>query len=266
MERTSWLGGRHVLRLGHYDSEEQAARAYDKAALRLHPRNTVKLNYPLKDDLDQAGELPPEPLLEAKLRGQQLTSCFRRVSRAKESNRWLTRIGYEGRQIQLGTYASHVQAACAYDKAALRLKPENKVKLNHPLEDYLDKAGQLLPEPRLEAKLRGHLVAPALSSITHADKALTSNFRGVYHCRSFFRNRWNARIWYQGRCLYLGIYASDEQAARAYDKAALRLKPRDQVRLNFPLKDYLDEAGELLPERPWRDRFKVTSQSISWVA
>lgn len=45
----------------------------------------------------------------------------------------------------------------------------------------------------------------------------SSGYRGVY-CRG---GRWNAQIQYAGRKMYLGVYNSQVEAAKAYDKAAL---------------------------------------------
>jgi hypothetical protein len=59
-----------------------------------------------------------------------------------------------------------------------------------------------------------------------------SQYKGVVWDRS--RNLWSARIGHQGRTLYLGRFVSEEDAARAYDKAACE-KWGEFARLNFPL-------------------------------
>lgn len=59
----------------------------------------------------------------------------------------------------------------------------------------------------------------------------TSGFRGVTRHRS--RGKWQAAIKLPGKSIYLGVFDSIEEAARAYDTAALR-RFGDFARPNFP--------------------------------
>jgi hypothetical protein len=47
----------------------------------------------------------------------------------------------------------------------------------------------------------------------------SSGYKGIYFCRRY--KRWKARLRVSGRCLRLGSFHTKEQAAAAYDKAAL---------------------------------------------
>eukprot|EP01138_Halocafeteria_seosinensis_P011785 gb/GECG01012043.1/.p1 GENE.gb/GECG01012043.1/~~gb/GECG01012043.1/.p1 ORF type:complete len:553 (+),score=87.60 gb/GECG01012043.1/:1-1659(+) len=51
-----------------------------------------------------------------------------------------------------------------------------------------------------------------------AEGKCSFGYRGVY-CRS---GRWNAQIQYAGRKMYLGVFSSQVEAAKAYDEAAIR--------------------------------------------
>lgn len=63
-----------------------------------------------------------------------------------------------------------------------------------------------------------------------AGKKLSSRYRGV--CWNKKNKRWQAAINSSGRYLYLGSYVSEEDAARAFDRAAIRIRGR-KARINF---------------------------------
>lgn len=79
-----------------------------------------------------------------------------------------------------------------------------------------------------------------------SNKKLTSRFRGV--CWNKKNKRWQAAINSSGRYLYLGSYASEQEAAKAFDKAALRIRGK-KARLNYRYCDYVDSAGNLLEDK-----------------
>ena len=62
------------------------------------------------------------------------------------------------------------------------------------------------------------------------DKRNSSGYRGVH----FQRNRWVARLAKDGKRIWLGAYATKEEAAKAYDKAAKELYG-EKAYLNLPL-------------------------------
>eukprot|EP00198_Chlamydomonas_reinhardtii_P010124 XP_001699461.1 predicted protein [Chlamydomonas reinhardtii] len=67
-------------------------------------------------------------------------------------------------------------------------------------------------------------------------------FRGV--CYNRMTRRWQAGIAAHGRAISLGAFDAEEDAARIYDKAALRIRGL-KATVNFPVRDYLLPDGAL---------------------
>jgi hypothetical protein len=57
------------------------------------------------------------------------------VSLEKGRNKWLAYINYNGKRIHLGRFDSEIEAARAYDRAAIKYHGEF-ARLNFPREDY----------------------------------------------------------------------------------------------------------------------------------
>jgi hypothetical protein len=70
-------------------------------------------------------------------------------------------------------------------------------------------------------------------------KNTSSRFIGVYFDKC--ADRWVAQIRYQGKQLFLGRFDSEIEAARAYDRAAIKYHG-EFARLNFPREDYANET------------------------
>ncbi|CAD7704786.1 unnamed protein product [Ostreobium quekettii] len=81
----------------------------------------------------------------------------------------------------------------------------------------------------------------ALFDGSQIGKKLSSRYRGV--CWNKKNRRWQAAINSSGKYLYLGSYVSEEEAARAFDRAAVRIRGR-KARINFKFEDYADEDLE----------------------
>ncbi|CAI5963053.1 unnamed protein product [Closterium sp. NIES-64] len=142
------------------------------------------------------------------------TSKFRGVTHHCRTGRWeAPHIWEEGRQVYLGGFDSEKQAALMYDIAALKMRGED-AQTNLPPEEYTKytKEIEAVPKEELILLLRRHSKGFARG---------TSKYRGVTKHQ---KGRWEARIGHvEGkRYDYLGLFDTQEQAAMAYDRAAVR--------------------------------------------
>jgi hypothetical protein len=135
----------------------------------------------------------------------------------------------KGKQVYLGGYAREEEAARAYDKAAIKYWGQN-ANLNFPRTDYLE----------WETEIANTATAQYVAQLRRGSTGFSrgaSRFRGV--TRHHQHGRWEARIGrvLGNRYLYLGTFASEEEAARAYDVAALHHRGPKAV-TNFARESY----------------------------
>ena len=138
--------GRQVY-LGGYLTEEDAARAYDKAAIAFLGLN-ANLNFPFaeyQDFVDDTRSRTADEVV-AELRRESVgfargQSQYRGVTKHSKhgAERWEARIGkvMGNKYIYLGTYSTAKEAAVAYDKAAVKFHGVKSM-TNFPLNNYKD--------------------------------------------------------------------------------------------------------------------------------
>ncbi|KAK9912272.1 hypothetical protein M0R45_036142 [Rubus argutus] len=134
----------------------------------------------------------------------------------------------KGRQ---GAYDSEDAAAHTYDLAALKYWGPGTI-LNFPIETYTKEIDEMQKVSKEEY----------LASLRRRSSGFSrgvSKYRGV--ARHHHNGRWEARIGrvFGNKYLYLGTYNTQEEAAAAYDVAAIEYRGTNAV-TNFDISNYID--------------------------
>ncbi|KAI3760980.1 hypothetical protein L1987_51384 [Smallanthus sonchifolius] len=169
----------------------------------------------------------------------QRTSQYRGVTRHRWTGRYEAHLWdnsckkegqtRKGRQVYLGGYDMEEKAARAYDLAAVKYWGPS-THINFPLENYAQELEEMKNMSRQEY-------------VAHLRRRSSGFSRGASIYRGVTRHhqhgRWQARI---GRVagnkdLYLGTFSTQEDAAEAYDVAAIKFRGVNAV-TNFDISRY----------------------------
>ncbi|XP_010554502.1 PREDICTED: ethylene-responsive transcription factor WRI1 [Tarenaya hassleriana] len=173
------------------------------------------------------------------------SSIYRGVTRHRWTGRfeahlwdkssWNSIQNKKGKQVYLGAYDSEEAAARTYDLAALKYWGPDTI-LNFPIETYTKEMEEMKRVTREEY----------LASLRRQSSGFSrgvSKYRGV--ARHHHNGRWEARIGrvFGNKYLYLGTYNTQEEAAAAYDMAAIEYRGANAV-TNFDISNYMDRLKQ----------------------
>ncbi|KAJ7955788.1 AP2-like ethylene-responsive transcription factor [Quillaja saponaria] len=196
----------------------------------------------------------------------QRTSIYRGVTRHRWTGRYEAHLwdnscrregqSRKGRQGNLGGYDKEDKAARAYDLAALKYWGPTTT-TNFPISNYEKELEEMKNMTRQE-------FVASLRRKSSGFSRGASMYRGV--TRHHQHGRWQARI---GRVagnkdLYLGTFSTQEEAAEAYDIAAIKFRGLNAV-TNFDMSRYdvKSIANGNLPIGGLSNKSKNSSESVS---
>jgi hypothetical protein len=231
------INGEHYV-FGTWATAEEGAIAFDRAVLWYRGAEAPR-NFPRRNLVPADAEQLQKEAHRAAVEAQEIP--YDGVAKVTDT-RWTAKLRIADVPRWLGTWPTAEAAAVAYDRAVLKYYGKTTPR-NFP-ERQLKPADieQLHAEAQRERGVRAK-----------------SGYLGVSPTRRAANTSWKATIRIEGKYERLGVWTSAEEAAEAYDRAALMYRGKETVR-NFP-KRRLQPADAAQLRTEARQAYKARTSS-----
>lgn len=193
----------NVLFLGYFDTEIQAAKAYNDYATYLNQtqNDSYTLNY-IPNYIPNPRNIPED---NRQMQEQQKTSKFIGVSYDEKRNYYVVSIKYNGKTYHLGNSENEIECAKLYNQQALYFN--NQFNTIYELNDI---PGYITIEKNVFKEIQDNKLA-----------SKSSKFYGVVYSKQ--KKKFRAVIVHNKKQLHLGFFDNELEAAKAYNKKASEL-------------------------------------------